>query len=169
NLWHRRLGHPNETVLRKIRDLVDSGVKFSGSLMSCSACKTWKSTQRPHIKNTSHDWVTEPLQVVTTDLMGPISPAALGNSSYLAKFTDVYSRFSVVYFLKNKSSSSVLDSFITFERDLTIPFGRRVQYLRSDQGTEYANRNSKGYCKITGVIQQFTASYAPQQNVISER
>ncbi|CAN0458149.1 unnamed protein product, partial [Ascophyllum nodosum] len=81
NLWHRRLGHPNETVLRKVRDLVDSGVKFSDSLISCSACKIGKSTQKPHPKNTSHDWVTEPLQVVTTDLMGPISPAALGNSS----------------------------------------------------------------------------------------
>ena len=77
-----------------------------------------------HTKNTSHDWVTEPLQVVTTDLMGPISPAALGNSSYLAKFTDVYSRFSVVYFLKNKSSSSVLDSLMKFGRDLAIPFGQ---------------------------------------------
>ena len=41
NLWHRRLGDPNEKVLRKVRDLVDSGVKFSDSLMSlkksCSA------------------------------------------------------------------------------------------------------------------------------------
>ena len=73
----------------------------------------------------------EPLQVVTTDLIGPISPASLGNSSYIVKFTDVYSRFSVVCFLKNKSSSSVLDSLIKFERDLAILFSRRVQYLRS--------------------------------------
>ena len=144
-------------------------MKFSDSLMSCSACKIGKSTQKPHIKSISRDWVTEPLQVVTTDLMGPISPAALGNSTYLAKFTDVYSRFSVVYFRKNKSSSSVLDSFIKFERYLAIPFGRRVQYLRSDQGTEYTNRNFKEYCKRTGVIQQFTAPYTPQQNGISER
>ena len=128
-----------------------------------------KSTQRPYAKSTSHDGVTEPLQVVTIDLIGPISPAALGNSSYLAKFTDVYSRFSVVYFLKNKSSSSVLDSFIKFERDLAIAFGRRVQYLRSDQGTERKNRNFKKYCERTGVIQQFTAPYTPQQNGISER
>ena len=83
NFWHRRLGHPNETVLRKVRDLVDLGVKFSDSLMSCSTCKIGKSTQKPHAKNTSHDWVTEPLQVVTTDLMEPISPAASGNSSYM--------------------------------------------------------------------------------------
>ena len=42
NLWHRRLGHPNEPVLRKVRDLVDLGVKFSDSLMRCSACKRGK-------------------------------------------------------------------------------------------------------------------------------
>ena len=94
--------------------------------------------------------------------MRPISPAALGNSNYIAKLTDAYSRFSVVYFLKNKSSSSVLDSFIKFERDLAIPSGRRVQYLRSDQGTEYTNRNFKEYCKRTGVIQQLTAPYTPR-------
>ena len=88
--------------------------------MSCSACKIGKRTQKPHTKNTSHVWVTEPLQVVTTDLMGPISSAALGNSTYVAKSTDVYSTFSVMYFLQNKSSSSVLDNFIKFERDLAI-------------------------------------------------
>ena len=170
NLCHRRLGHPNETILRKVRDLMDSRVKCFGSFMSCSACKTGKSTQRPPAKNTSHDWVTEPLQVVTTDLMGPISPAALGNSNYMTKFMGMYSRFSAVYFLKNKSSSSILDSFIKFERNLAIPFGRRVQYLRSDQGTEYTNRNfKKYYCKRTRAIQQFTALYTPQQNGISER
>ena len=81
----------------------------------------------------------------------------------------MYSRFSVVYFLKNESSSSVLDSFIKFERDLAISFGRRVQYLRSDQGTEHTNRNFKEYCKRTGVIQLFTAPYTPQQDGISER
>ena len=41
NLWHRRLGHPNEKVLHEVRDLVDSSVKFSDLLMSlkksCSA------------------------------------------------------------------------------------------------------------------------------------
>ena len=41
--------------------------------------------------------------------------------------------------------------------------------MRSDQGTEYTNRNFKEYCKRTGVIQQFTAPYTPQQNGISER
>ena len=85
--------------------------------------------------------------------MRPISPTALGSIRYIEKFTGVCSRFSALYFLKNKASASVLDSFIRFERDLAIPFGRRAKYSRSDQGSKYTNRNFKEYCKTTGVIQ----------------
>ena len=95
-----------------------------------------KSTKKTHSKNASHDGITEPLQVVNTDLMWSISPTALGNISHIAKFLDVYSRISALYFLKNKTTnfSSVFDSFINIERDLAIRFGRRVQYLRFDLG-----------------------------------
>ena len=41
--------------------------------------------------------------------------------------------------------------------------------MRSGQRTEYKNRDFKEYCKKTGVIQQFTAPYTPQQNGNSER
>ena len=40
--------------------------------------------------------------------------------------------------------------------------------MGSDQGTEYTNRDFKEYRKRTGVIQQFTAPYTPQQNGISK-
>ena len=39
-----------------------------------------------------------------------------------------------------------------------------AQYLRSDHGTEYKTRAFKEYCKRTGVNQQFTSLYTPQQN-----
>ena len=64
-------------------------MKRSDSLMNCSACKIRKSLQRPQVKSADHDRVTEPLQVVTTALMGPISPTTLGNSSYVVKFADL--------------------------------------------------------------------------------
>ena len=42
-------------------------------------------------------------------------------------------------------------------------------YLRSDNGGEYISRSFRDYCKTTGIVQQFTAPYTPQQNGISER
>ena len=89
----------------------------------------------------------------------------------MAKFTNVYLRFSALSFLKNKSSSSVLNSFIKFEIYFvtSISFGRRVQYLRSDQRNEYTNRDFKEYCKRAGILQQFTVPYTSQKNEICER
>ena len=109
-------------------------MKCSDSLMSCSACKIGKSTQSPHAKSASHDWVTEPLQVVTTDLRGPISPAALlGNCKHIAKFT-------VVYFLKNKSSSSIV--VVVVHLTLTDPL--RFQPWSQDRRNQTkSNRKSE--------------------------
>ena len=98
-------------------------MEFSDLLLDYTTYKMRKITQKPHPKSLSHDWVTEPLQVINTYLMGPISPTLLGNISYIAKFTDVYSKFSALCFLKNETIAFVLDRFIRFERDLAIPFG----------------------------------------------
>ena len=82
-----------------------------------------------------------------------ISPTVLGNICYVVKFADVYSRFSALYFLKNKTSASVLESFMKFEGDLAMPFDRRAQYLRPDRRNESTNRVIKESCKRTGVVQ----------------
>ena len=74
-----------------------------------------KGSQRSHPKRASHDWVTQPIQVVTTSIMGTISSTSSGSSSYLARFTDINLRFSALYLIKNKSSSSILDSLVKFE------------------------------------------------------
>lgn len=80
-----------------------------------------------------------------------IPPAALRNFSDMVEFTFyVYSVFSVVYVLTNKSSSSVLDAFVRFVRNLATPFYSRVHHLRSDEGTAHTISDLKEYCKITG-------------------
>ncbi|CAN0075482.1 unnamed protein product [Ascophyllum nodosum] len=85
NPWHRRLGHCNGNVIRRIINKADSGVKFFYSLLDCGTCMIRKSFQMAHLKNSNHGWVTEPLQVVNTDLTRPLSPTALENKSYMAK------------------------------------------------------------------------------------
>ena len=62
NLWHHRLGRPNKAVLRKVRDVVDSGVKFIYFLMKSRTCNIAKCTKRSHSKGASHGWLTKLLQ-----------------------------------------------------------------------------------------------------------
>ena len=79
--------------------------------------------------------------------MGPISPTDWGILVTPSLVQRCVLRFSALYALQNKSRSSLLDSFVRFERDL--------------EETEYTNRAFKHYCNITGVIKQFITSDTP--------
>ena len=94
-----------------------------------------KSIQKNHPKISESTSVTGRLQLVTTDLVGPITPTALGGYKYMAKFPDHYSRLKVVYFIKAKSEA--LSPLVKFIQDVAIPLGLRVHRLRSDRGGEY--------------------------------
>ena len=166
NVWHRRLGHPNEAVVRAVAKIPETGVVFSDAMSKCDTCLVSKSTQQAHPKTAVHR-ATEPLGCVYTDLIGPVSPVAKGGYMYVSKFTDELTRYKAFYLIRSKTEA--IDTLVRFVEDLAIPYGRRVVRLRSDGGGEYRAGYFQKYCKQTGIIQEFTATNTPQQNGISER
>ena len=48
---------------------------------------------------------TEPLQLIHSDVCGPLNVAALGGYYYFVTFIDDYSRYGYVYLLKHKSET----------------------------------------------------------------
>ena len=104
---------------------------------------------------------------MSTDLLGPVTPKAIGRYAYMAKYTDHHSRLKAVYFIEKKG-----DTIHTLGRsiqDLAIPLGLRVQHIRSDNGGEYTSGSFQEYCKSTGIRQQLSVPYTPQQDGVSER
>lgn len=57
-----------------------------------------------HPKETEHN-VTEPLELVYTDIVGPIYPESLGNFLYIHKFSDQHTKHFAVYYSKNKNDA----------------------------------------------------------------
>ena len=168
NIWHKkRLGHPNGQVMAKVKNIAECGVKFSDTLSACETCKINKITQQKHLKTSRPDPSSERLKLVSTDLLGPVTPKAIGGYAYMAKYTDHHSRLKAVYFIEKKSDT--LHTLGRFIQDLAIPLGLRVQHLRSDNGGEYTSGSFQKYCKTTVIRQQFSAPYTPQQNGVSER
>ena len=104
---------------------------------------------------------------MSTDLLGPVTPKAIGGYAYTAKYTDRHSRLKAVYFIEKKSDT--LHTLCRFIQDQAIPLGLRVQHLRSDNGDEYTSDSFQEYCKSTGIRQQFSAPYTTKQNGASER
>ena len=124
------------------------------SISSCAICALAKSKQRNH-PNVARIEVTQPLELVHTDLSVPIGPASGAGNSYVAKFTD-HTRLKSVYFLSKKNEA--IGALINYTQDVVIPSGHRLQRLRSDRGGEYTGLEYREYCLQTGIKQEFAAT-----------
>jgi hypothetical protein len=86
---------------------------------------------------------------------------------YFMTIIDDYSRYTEVYFLKEKSEA--VDRIKEYIEYVKTRFDRKPKVIRSDNGTEYVNNSLKKCFKNEGIKFQHTAPYTPQQNGVAER
>lgn len=60
--------------------------------------------------------------------------------------------------MKSKVSSSMFKAMVEGET------GLKIKMLRSDNGTEYVNKEISDYLKGQGIKHETTVPYSPQQN-----
>ena len=167
DLWHRRLAHVN---VKQICQLVDQStgidLPYKEEPSFCEACVKGKMHRLPHhpFKEVKS---TEKLQLVYTDVCGPMQTQSQGGSRYFITFTDDYSRYSMTYFLKKKSKA--LEKFKEFKEAAENETGVKIKALRADRGGEYLSQEFKDYLKRWGIRSESTAAYSPQQNGVAER
>ncbi|GJR77703.1 ribonuclease H-like domain-containing protein [Tanacetum coccineum] len=76
-------------------------------------------------------------------------------------------RFSWVFFLASKDETSgILQTFI---RQIENQLSHRVKIIRSDNGTEFKNRDMLEFCGNKGIKQEYSNARTPQQNGVAER
>ncbi|GJW66039.1 putative ribonuclease H-like domain-containing protein [Tanacetum coccineum] len=76
-------------------------------------------------------------------------------------------RFSWVFFLASKDETSgILQNFI---RQIENQLNHRVKIIRSDNGTEFKNRDMLEFCGNKGIKQEYSNARTPQQNGVAER
>ncbi|KAG2955346.1 hypothetical protein PC118_g24752 [Phytophthora cactorum] len=107
------------------------------------------------------------LEVVHSDVCGPMQTPTFGGKRYFVTFIDDKSHFCVVYLLRNKSEvAAKFAEFVVFAETQT---GKRVKTLRSDNGGEYTSSTMAKFCSDRGIVQKFTPPYTPQLNGVAER
>lgn len=166
DLWHRRMGHINSKSMAVLRGVPDNGVEYDGDVAACDVCAIGKSAQQAHPKRASYD-VQQPFQLVTSDLMGPIVPEALGGFRYANKFVDQRTKWGEIVLLKTKEDA--VDALQLFVQTVVIPDGWRLQRLRTDKGTEFTAEAFRKYCREIGVKLEFASTNTPQQIGANER
>lgn len=167
--WHKKLGHLNEADMKaafKKGLLKGLEIKSNEKLNDCEICIKGKMTRLPF--NTSEGIKTkEPLEVVHTDVCGPMQVETYAGSKYFVTFIDDFTRYCCVYFIKNKSD--VFEIFKEYKNKMENFLKRKIKFLQSDNGTEYINKNFNDYLKQHGVQRRLSAPYTPQSNGLAER
>lgn len=90
--WHRKLGHINTAAMKNLLKLSD-GMKLTESDLSdprlvCEVSFKAKHTRSPFDKVRRR--ATRPLEIIHTDLCGPIEPETWGGNKYFVTFLDDY-------------------------------------------------------------------------------
>jgi transposase InsO family protein len=131
----------------------------------CAGCVLGKHHQDNFDKCASYH-ASGPLQLVHSDLCGPLSSPSFFGCKYFLTFIDEFSRCTWVYFLKLKSD--VFDKFLVYKALVENKSGHQIQRLRIDNGGEYVKNNFTSYCTTQGIQMQHTVPYTPQQNGVAK-
>ena len=171
NLWHQRYGHlshGNLDILNKKNMVEGIGtLDFKNDPKEiCEGCVMGKQTRLPFPKKSSRI-TTKPLELIHSDVCGPISVESIGGSRYFITFIDNYSRFVVTYAMKTKDEA--LDKFKQYVAMAETKFESRVKKIRNDNGGEYVSKVFDDYLKERGTLDERTVPFTPEQNGISER
>ena len=125
-----------------------------------------KLTKKPLPKK-SESRSSELLQLVHTDVCGPMQTITPGGNRYIMTMIDDFSRYTVLYLLKNKFE--VADKIKEYVKFVQTKFKSTPKVIRSDRGGEYVNEALKKFFKSEGITPQYTVPYTPQQNGVAER
>jgi hypothetical protein len=166
--WHLRFGHLHFNGLKLLSSggMVRGLQQVDSANHVCEGCVLGKQSRLSFPSGTSQR-VKAPLQLVHTDIYGPLDPISFGGNKYFITFIDDFSRKSWVYFLKEKSSA--LAVFKNFKAFTETKSNYKLVAVRSDRGGEYTSNAFQEFCKENGIRHQLTVAYTPQQNGIVER
>ena len=163
-LWHHRLGHNNFKIVKRLAHIV-SGMSLKHSafetLCCCEVCKTAKSRRQP-VSRKMETRKSSKNDLVFIDILEPMSTTSLGCNRYAISYTDSYSRYSAVYFLKSKEEC--LDKCRVFCAQMGTPIA-----ILSDNGKEYISMSFRSFCIFHRIKREHTAPCSSHQNGVSAR
>eukprot|EP00253_Pinus_taeda_P025630 PITA_25630 len=167
-LWHLRFGHLNFGGLNLLskKGMVRGLPLIEKPDSLCEGCILGKQ-HRESFPSGKSIRAKAPLEIVHSDVCGPMQTPSLADSQYFLTFIDDFTRKIWVYFLKNKSE--VFEKFRNFKALVENQCRLHIKVLRTDRGGEYISKEFLRFCRENGIHKQFTARYTPQQNGVAER
>lgn len=111
--------------------------------------------------------MSKKMELIHTDLCGPMRVCSNGGSKYFITFTDDRSRWTEIRFIKHKNEA--LKEFQAFKAFVEKQHGAQIKAVQSDNGLEFVNREFDDYLKSQGIQHRLSTLYTPEQNGVAER
>ncbi|KAL5769820.1 hypothetical protein ACOSP7_013974 [Xanthoceras sorbifolium] len=168
DLWHMRLGHVSYSKLSMIvKKSMLKGLPQLDVRMDtvCAGCQYGKAHQLPYEESTFKS--KKPLELVHSDVFGPVKQPSIGGMRYMVTFIDDFSRYVWVFFMKEKSET--FSKFKEFKEVVEGEVEEKIRCLRTDNGGEYSSGEFSQYLRECQIRHQYTCANTPQQNGVAER
>jgi len=109
------------------------------------------------------------LECVHMDIWGPTRVKSAGGALYFMLIMDGYSSFQTIAFLSTKSADTTLNVFKAYHVEAERQTGMKLKRVRMDMEREWNNEAWEAYHREHGLVFEFIAPYAHQQNGVAEQ
>ena len=107
--------------------------------------------------------VTQPLEIVSVDFVGPFPTTEKGNK-YIMTIQDSFIRWPAAYTSPEATGKTVVEEVQSFDRDFWFP-----DSFLSDRGSSFVSKLVKKACKKLKIFECKTTAYRPETNGLCER
>lgn len=169
-IWHYRLAHASKGYLEAAAKIIPElrGVKFDASITDCEICKRAKMRRVP--SKTVRYRFKVPLQLLSTDVMGPISPGTYKfGARYIVTFIDDTTRYAWAYPMVDKTMVHIAFGKMLDDARKIRGKGATVSILRLDGGTEYKTESFKRMMEKEKIERDVAPTKTPNLNSTAER
>ena len=128
---HARLSHIGQSRMNRLAKEGLLGTLDKIELSTCEHCLAGKTTRKPFGKGTRAE---SPLQLIHSDICGPMNVRARHGAAYFITFIDDYNLYGYFYLIFDKSQA--LECFVKFMNLVENQLDKKIKILRIDQGRE---------------------------------
>jgi hypothetical protein len=149
-LWNRRLGHLSFSQINKlsrfkaVRDF--SSITLPKNII-CKSCQFGKKTRVQF--NAKEESSIKPLELIHTDISGPMRKKSPRGEEYYILFIDDFSRICWIGLLKHKDEA--FEKFQIFKALVENELDLKIKCLISDRGEEYTSNEFIEFCEQHGI------------------
>ncbi|KAL0448202.1 UNVERIFIED_CONTAM: hypothetical protein Slati_1948100 [Sesamum latifolium] len=114
-IWHARLGHISKDRIRRLVDTKSLEIDDLDHLPTCESCLKGKMIKKPFVGQSAI--AKGLLDLVHTDVYGPLSIPARGGFSYFITFTDDHSRRKIKALRSDRGGEYLSGEFIDYLKE----------------------------------------------------